>query len=707
MDLYRICIMNRLIKITVMALVLLLGSGCVYYNTFYHAKKAFNDAESKRKQLKRREGRVSTGKYKQAIEKTEKIIEKHPGSKYYDDALFVNGVSQYYTENYSLASKRFREILANFPESQFYKESQLYLAKAKLKLDNEEDAMALFEELFFEGEDKEIKMEAALALGEFYYEEKEYDRAEPYFNSIIDSLGNDEDKIMAMMYIADGNFSRFRYQEAKSGYLELAEKDLTTKDEYLVNFRIGECLYFVNDIDGGMQYFNDLAEDERFFDSLAAVRIMLAQGYEWEGDLVLAEEVYEEIAIENPRHPKAALSNYYLGLIYQYEYEDYKKAKEYYDKAKAAGAVSDIYKDALEHSTNIGKLEEYLGLKGLDTTATPEELDQAAETQYLLAELYLSKLDKPDSAFQEFQYIVDNFSESYIAPKANIAVALMQRDYYDDTLAFDSILRTVTTNYPRSDYIPEALDLLGLRGTAADTGYAEIYFKKAERFAFDTEQIDSARYYYRLVADSFPRSDYNNQAKFAILWLIENFESPGDSSLFYSYAYFADSFPDTKYGKAADKKLTTKVRLGGDDEGAEGDLPFDDEDIGEYGDSTAMEDDSSYAYMTLEERCFMGPDGVTLWEVQGEPSRFDREFRYPPAAYFTKFEGYLCYQVKIDAFGRIEDYRLVNPTESEELNEEATETVLSAEFPTFWITAELVGNWFVYKYHIRLPSDLR
>jgi len=698
--------MNRLIKLVVLTLVLSVGSGCVYYNTFYLAKKAFNEAESKRKNAEKKGIKFGTGRYKTAIEKTEKVIEKYPNSKYYDDALYVNGVSHYYTQDYHKASKRFRELIANFPESKFYKESQLYLAKAKLKLDDVDDAMAIFEDLFLEGKDKKIKSEAAMSLGEYYYEQNEYDKALPYFSSVIDSLGNDDDKIAAKMFIANGQFKRFRYNEAIDTYLDLAKHELSTDNNYIVNFKLGECYYYINDVETGMTYFNKLAENEFYFDSLPSVKMMIAQGFEWQGDLSLAEEVYEEVALEYPRHPKAALSNYYLGLIYQYEYEDYKKAKEYYDRAKSAGSVSDIYQDALEHSTNIGKLEEYIGQKGLDTTATVEEIDKAAETQYLLAELYLTKLDKPDSALQEFQFIIDNFPDSYIAPKALIAISMMKRDYYDDTLAFDTTLRKILTDYPKSDYIPEALDLLGLRGTIADTGYAESYYKKAENFVFEEENIDSAKYYYQMVADSFPRSSLNNQAKFALLWLVENYESPGDSSLYYNYAYFADSFPDTQYGKAADKKLIYKPRISRDDEDAEDALFTEESGEGDNDSTGAMAEDTS-RYMTLEEKCFTDPEGKTLWAVQGEPTRFDREFRYPPAAYYTKFEGYLCFQIKIDAFGRIEDLRLINPTESEELNDEATETVLSAEFSTYWITADLVGLWFVYKYNIRLPSDLR
>jgi len=694
--------MNRLTKILSLLLLLVLAQGCVYYNTFYLARKAFSEAESKRKASVRTSGKVGAGQYKTAIEKSEKVLDKHPKSKWYDDALFVNGVSQYYTENYGKAERRLRELLANFPDSKYSTEAKLYLAKSKLKLNEEVDAMSQFEELFVGSKQKKIKAEAAMALGDYYFEQKDYEKAESYYGSIIDSLGETNEKITAKLLIADSYFQRFKYKQALENYLQVLDYESTSQDEYRATFRIGECYYFMNNVETGMQYFNTLAKNELFFDSLGAVKLMIAQGYDWDGDLVLAERVYQEVAIENASSREGALANFYLGLIYQYDYEDYKNAKDYYDKAKSVGSTSGVYQQALEHSSNIGKLEEYQKGKELDSTATEEELDKTAETQYALAELYLTQLDKPDSALQEFQYITDRFSNSYLAPKALIAVAIMKRDYYDDTLAFDSTLRRVLREYPKSDYLPEAIGLLGLSGTLADSGYAALYYKKAERFALDEKNVDSAEYFFQIVSDSFPRSKYNNQAKFALLWLKENYESPDDSSLYFAYAYFADSFPNTSYGKEASKKLIIKPKIV--HEGTEEDSLF-----AEVDSTVAAADETTeQRYMTPEEKYFLGPDGKsTIFEVGQAPIKFEREFRYPPAAYSTQFEGYLYFQLKIDPFGEVPELKLMNPTQSEELNTEATETVQSARFETFWIAPELADAWFVYKYYIPLPSNLR
>jgi TolA-binding protein len=694
--------MKRFSTLLLIVSILLVSSGCVYYNTFYYARKAFNEAESQRKAAgKRNTSKIGAASYKKAIAKTDKVLEKWPNSKWYDDALYVNGVSHYYTENYGKAEKRLRELVVNYPDSKYIKDAHLYLAKSRLKLGEEASAMILFEELFVESQDKEIKSEAAFALGEYYFENKDYSEAEKYFSSLIDSLGGDEEKAISKMYIADSYFYRFKYKQALNNYLEILDYELTSADKYKATFRSGECYYFMNNIETGMKYFFELTDNEIYFDSLGSIKLKIAQGYEWEEELQLAIETYEEIIIENEKKPAAAIANYNLGLIYQYDFEDYEKAKDYYDAVKIGGGRTGVYQDALERSSNIGKLESYLNRAELDTTATLDDIDQAAKTQYLLAELYLAKLGKPDSALQEFRYLVDNFPESYLAPKALIAIGVMRKEYYDDTLGYDSVLRMVLKDYPRSDYVPDAINLLGLAGTVADTGYASKYYEKAEHFMFEDQYLDSARLYFRLIVDSFPRSHINNKARYALLWLTEMYDSPGDSSLYYEYAYFADSFPDSEYGRAAENKLKEKLRIEHEDGSIEDPATIADGGVGETTDSSEVK------YLTADEKCELGPKGEKLEHVGHPPKRFDKEFIYPTAAYSEAFYGELCFQIRIDAFGDIEDINLITPTQSEALNEEAIETVRTAHFDTYWIPPDLRDSWFVFKYTIKLPSSLQ
>ncbi len=714
MDIFKTTAMNRYSKIIAIQLLLVflaLGSGCVYYNTFYLARKSFNEAESKRKESKGSRPVINKASYNKAIAKSGKVLEKYPNSKWYDDALYVNGISHYYTDNFNTAEKRFRELLIEFPEFEHIKEVRVYLAKTKLKLGDEVEAMILFEKMFKESEDEAIKGDVAMSLGEYYYENKDYEKSRSFFESIVDSLGEGNEKLIAQSYIADGYFTRFKFKDALNNYLKILELEPELDDKYKAIFRAGECSYFLNDIEQGTIYFQQLADESDYFDSLGQVKLQLALGHELDGDVLLAEGIYQEVAIESSGNAAGAAANYNLGLIYQLDYEDYKKAKSYYDKAKSRKADQSIYKDALQRSSDIGKLEQFLKRNVLDTSSTREDINNAAATQYLLAELYFFQLDKPDSAYQEFEYIIKNFPDSYLAPKALIAMATLKRDFYNDTLAFDSTLRIVLTDYIRSDYAPEAIDLLGLSGTAIDTGYARYYYHKAEKFVFDDNNIDSASYYFNLIADSFPESNLNVKARYSSIWINEEFANTGDSSIYYAYVDFVDSFPSTVYGKEADQKLLMQ----------EGKIKkpveqiLDEQPYEEYADGNAADSGASPTTISpldnqvtyQEDRNFTDPDGNTIRETKEGPIRKDREFRYPPSAYITNFYGILYFQVKINAFGELDDVLLMSPTESPELNKEAEETVKSMRFDTGWMEPEEYGTWFVFKYQIDRPEGIR
>ncbi len=707
--------MKKFSVVLLFGFILLVSSGCVYYNTFYHAKKAFNKAESARKKdTGRNRANINKGDYNTARDKSAKVIENYPTSKYYDDALYVNGVSNYYLEDYNRAEKRFRELLANFPESEYTRNARLYLAKSKLKLGDMTEARALFERLFAESKEKEVKAEAAMALGEYHFENKEYEKSREFFNSIIDSLGNNEEKKAALLYNADGYFSRFQFRQALDSYLGVLDLDPTTKEKYQAIYNAGRSCYFLNDIDQGMDYFYQLADDPFYYDSLGAIKLQIAEGFELNSDLILAEETYREVAVEFPSRAPGAIANYNLGLIYQYDYEDYPKAKEFYDKAKIRSAGDDIYQDALQRSTDIGKLEEYSERIELDTSATTAEIDSAAYQQYLLGELYMYQLDKPDSAYQEFKYIIDNFPSSYFTPKAMIAAAAISRDYYEDTVSCDSMLRMALKEYPRSDFAPEVIDLLGLAGTVADTGYAGYYFKKAESFAFDKEMYDSAKYYYEFVADSFPNSKYATKAKFAAIWVQDEYASPGDSSIYYAYSEFVDSFPRTEFAQVANQKINVperRVRRDDPDDNSNDTtttISIQDLRAGDEDELKKFEgDNQDENYLTPEEKVYIDPDGNTIEQVEQGPFRCDQEFIYPASAYSTDFEGSLVFQIKLDAFGEIVDHRLMTPSPSKELDDVVTEVVLNCHWDTGWMDPEEYNTWFVYKYAVRLPAGAR
>ena len=701
----------------IISCLLILSQGCVYFNTFYNGRKAFNEAESARKaSLSKGRETIQSKRYQLAVDKSLKVIENHPNSGYYDDALFILGVSYYYLKQYGKSERRLRELMANYPDSKYYDDATLYLAKAKLLQEDESDATEIFEDIFQGEYKKSYKSEAALALGQYYFELKEYKKAEPYLLAIRDSLGNDVDQRRAQNYIADGQFNQFDFGTALGSYLQLLGMDPDDKGKYRCLYQSAVCSYRLQRIQDGMDYLNKLINDEIYFDSLSVLRLKLAEGYELDGELLLAEVIYQEVIDESKNNQLVAEANYNLGLIYQFEYDELTTAKEYYDAAAKASRSTFAGKDAFQRSTDIGKLEEYTEKVSLDSSATNSQIDAAATRQFELAELYWFKLNKPDSALTEIKYLINFFPSAYNAPKAMIALAGMEIELNSDTVKSDSLLMAVIIEYPGSDYLPEAIEALGLKDSPADTGYAMYYLKRAEDFLIDSEEIDSSIFYYQYVIDYYPDSKYFLQAKFSLIWLTETYQSPGDSSVYYAYQEIADSFPGTEWAVLARQKIRSQ----------RGNIIVKDESAKDTAKSTEIDDalpgeenlrvDEDYADPFAA--IYKGPSGDTIPLFSAAPILVNEPFVYPTEAYYLEWSGDLYFQIKLDFSGEVIDFKMMTNSESHELDRRAREAVASMEFDPLDVSkivseldlteaAEGGGYWFVFKYRVLLPDHLR
>jgi len=712
---------NRTRKAVVGLLVCLVfgTAGCsVYFNTFFNAKKAFNAAEKAR----RASPRVAAGQreYQLAIDKCLEVVEGHPNSKYYDDAIYILGVSYYHTQQYGKAERRFREYLADYPNGNKARQANVYLAKSKLALGDLDDAMATFSQVFESSYDREYKAEAAMALGNHHHEAKDYGRARHYYLAVRDSLGDDLTALEAQTLVADGYFEQFQFKDALSGYLQILGMDPSKEQKYHALYQAALCSFRLQRIDDGLAYLDQLARDELYYDSLGILKLTMAEGFEYDDDLLQAEATYEDVVATSDRKTWQAMAYYRLGLIYQLDYDQLDRAKEYYDLAAETDRASSIRPDAIMRSTDIGKLETF-ARTALDSTATPAAIDEAAYSQYLLAELYWLKLNKPDSAMVEMRYLVDSFATSYYAPQAMISLAEMTRDRLGDDATADSLLKAMLRVYPQSDFVPDALEALGLKGTAADTGYAAIYIDKAEDFLLNGENHDSARVYYQLVVDRFPESEYYVPAKFALIWLDETYNSPGDSSIYYAYKEFADSFPGNEWADIALSRTgaASATRRRSDDRR--------DERRGEETDSLASRDTGYLAgtgqdttgYIDPIVAAYRGPRGDTLVDLRLEPIETLIPFEFPPeSAVGTQYDWRMYFQLLIDFSGKVVDFVLKIPSGDELIDQRAMETIGSMTFDAIEISNRVVdagmsdkrteeGYWFVYQYTVTKPEYLR
>jgi tetratricopeptide (TPR) repeat protein len=350
--------------LALLALLLFTSGGCVYYNTFFNARQAFNNAEKYRKKT----GIGTQSSYNEAIKKALKVVESHPKSGYYDDALYVLGVSYFYTKQYGRADRRLRELIADYPKSKYINDARLYLAKTKLESDEVENAIAIFDEIFQGKYSKQFRAEAAMALGDYHLKQKDHAAALRYYMSVRDSLGDESQKLQAQRLIADGYFDSFKFADALKGYLQVLGLKPNHDNRFHSLYRAALCSYRLQRTSAGFDYLNQLIKDPLYYDSLGVLNLAVGEGYEASSDLDQAENVYLDVAMTSKNNVWVGEAYYRLGLIYQFDYDDLTKAKSYYDKAANSSGGNESGRDATARAADIGRLQG-LVKAGVDTAA--------------------------------------------------------------------------------------------------------------------------------------------------------------------------------------------------------------------------------------------------------------------------------------------------------------------------------------------------
>ena len=123
-------------RVVLLALLLSAG-GCVYYNTFYFARRHFKDAEVVRKKAEEEERALpaqAVELYGQSLQYSTRVLLEHPDSRWVEEALLLSQKALYYQGEVAASTRKGLELIQHFPESRSIPECRLYLARGLLGL---------------------------------------------------------------------------------------------------------------------------------------------------------------------------------------------------------------------------------------------------------------------------------------------------------------------------------------------------------------------------------------------------------------------------------------------------------------------------------------------------------------------------------------------------------------------------------------------
>ncbi len=577
--------MRKLLYIFTLVLLVLLTTDCAYYNTFYNAKKFYREAEKERKkrektqvvelspeeeaQLKKsgrsaqdtksRASQQEMQNYQQAIERSSRVLEYFPNSRWFDDALILIGKCFYYRRDYKKAMRKFDEILSNYPESDFVPETLLLKAKTYIGLEEFDTAE---EELRALSKDPEIpkvvREEARFELGGLYFKKGNYELAAENFESSAKSADDKLIKAMAQYKLGDCLIRLERYKEA-SPVLRRAVK-MAPNEEFLsqAQFRLGQSYSLSNDYDRAIKTFKTALSKEFDEKRIPGIKLELANNLRLKGELREAVKWYDNIIEEHKRTDASARSYFALGEIDEYVAQDYEKAKLNYDLVRSEFSSSLIAPIAQERSNNIQTLKEL------------QDDIAKLEGRYVESDSLVQKTSdggRPQRDDGPIDLSMDGMWVNYSGRDRPPPITL--RDLSDTDLARQAVLKEkVAERIAAGDsasidaalLMAAPLDSAALAQQAEDEAkekelqLSAKYLALAEVLLFAFDKPDSAIKYYQVVVEKRQDSTHIARALYSLSYVYRNFKQDtvlADTVL----TELIDIFPGTDHAEGARKIL--------------------------------------------------------------------------------------------------------------------------------------------------------
>ena len=557
-------------KIYTLLLFVVFSSSCAYYNTFYNAEQYFEEAEKLRLE---KDGEMipisAMDKYGKTIEKSKKVIEDFPESKYVNEALLLMGKARYYRSDYDLAIDNLKVIM-NDGSDKIKEEAKYWQALCKWKKGSVSASIDELNTLLNNSKSKRIKAKCYLSLAEIANESKGVDLSLDYLQKAAKLTTNRNERGVIYGKLSKMAFDKQEYTLAKDGYNNVIAFSLSKDKIEDAHLQILKILRIENNYRSAEKKIKSMLLDDKFNRISGELELELVQLYKAQGDFEDIESRLETIVNDYQRTTVSAEAYYQLGRIHTSDKWDLSKAKEYFDMvskessrsiyspmAKNYSRAIDLYQIAVKDIEQHSKMDisENIAVSDslIDSTKTsiPKEVrpDRTVpELYYQLADLEAFTFDRYEESILFLKRIINDFPESKFKSKSMFALVFVY-EALDDSISSAEIKSNLLKNFPESEYTSY---LTGGSGISDAKGQRKI-LKEAESEMLHDKQKAINILKSSIQIDS--EDEYALSAAFAIGYYYDQ-EAVIDSALKY-YTWIKDNHPNSDQSIHATQRLNS------------------------------------------------------------------------------------------------------------------------------------------------------
>ncbi len=548
----------------------MLLAGCAnfraYYNAYFNAEKAFKRADIlKERRLKKNPldsvdlAPEEKKQYERAIEKGSKVLELygHKPNKYLSKSLFIMAESYLKLKEYRKAIRKYEELEKAYPKFekmplvQFHKAKCIFLSAAY------PEARRALLDFIASTKNPKFKYEAMEDLAKLERENNSDAAGLAAYQELLKEKGlKPKTRALIIYECARLSFNLEKWKESReyatSKDIALLEPDM----RYQCDFMAARCAYNLGDRKLGVEEMKKVLGKELYSKFRPETQIFLAGWYFESGNNKEAVDLLDNVNTVTHRSKYSAESYYMLGEYQLTSVKNEDKALENYDSSSVCGDTLEFALKSKERAKSLRRLQELRA--GSDSGKTMDEMTR----EFYMAELFLFKLDNPDSAISHMNNIVeDTARDSTYSLKAAYARAYITDEFKKDKNKSDSLYKWVIENYPGTDYAKQAEYNMGaVPSIETDEDKAHKLFLEAEELNFNgydlKEQVIPA---FEKVIAEYPQTKEAAKAQFVIAMLYERDAENGEDYSLYqaklAHQKLRQQYPKSDYYSLSNEKL--------------------------------------------------------------------------------------------------------------------------------------------------------
>ncbi|MEX0904949.1 MAG: tetratricopeptide repeat protein [Balneolaceae bacterium] len=551
-----------------------------YYNTFYNARQFYAAGLEKNTaqipdinplvpiRVHVSPTRAGLEDFSNAIERGASILRNHENSKYVTQALALIGKSYYYRSEFFAALEKFQELQA-IGNSEEIQQAVLWQGRVYMEMDAISEGIRFLETEIEQTDDwvPHILAEAEIILAQLYVEQQNPDMA---LNYLSNSISDTEDgNIAARAYFLQGQlFEEIeKYEQALYSYSRIQELKTSYNLEFNALRKEAEVLRKLGNYSRAQALYSQMARDDKYIDYRNDLNYEIARTYQDRGDAGHSLTRYTQILsgrFQQISNIVRAKTYFGIAEIYRDHFDDFSMAAAYFDSAANVQADPSLLPEnfnARELAVSFGEYasvkEEISGLENLLHlgSLSSEELDSVLVEMEKERALERSEERRRNQNIEDQLVLVNEPSDSMIDASENtgdgfLSIRNPQR-VNDASLQFQAVWgdRPLADNWRRRSELSgsrhsepivltdgnseEILAIPGEDEWQAEVIFNEIPYNEDEKndmtarveelnyrlaniFFLSLGMPDSAKVYYRQVADSSSQSNLVTRSLYSL-----------------------------------------------------------------------------------------------------------------------------------------------------------------------------------------------